>query len=278
MIRIPERLRFWRRGGKILESYVSTAPGPQNALDIFKGEWASRMPEPYTSLEAGIVPLFEDSRITWASDILGGLREKTVLDLGPLEGGHPYMFEQMGAKEVVSVEGNQRAFQKCLITKELLGLERVRYMCGDFMEFLRENEKRFDVVNACGVLYHQRNPVELLGLLAKAGDAVILWTHYYDQDVIASKTELALTFGPAVTSTHDGFEHELHRHYYGRSLRQMSFCGGNAPYANWMTRDGILAALTRYGLGDVQISSADDDPQHLNGPAFALVAQRARSD
>lgn len=115
----------------LLDSYVASMPHPQNALNIFKGEWVSRLPEPYASLEAGKLALFEDVRIKWAETELSGFQNKSILDLGPLEGAHPHMFERLGAKEIVSIEGDTRAFLKCLITKELLGLKRVSYQCGD---------------------------------------------------------------------------------------------------------------------------------------------------
>ena len=63
------------------------------------------------------------------------------------------MFERAGA-EVVAIEGNPRAFPRCLVTKELLGLRRVSYQCGDFMAYLRNAPRRFDVVTraACSTI------------------------------------------------------------------------------------------------------------------------------
>src|SRR5262245_62484689 len=103
-----------------------------------------------------------------------------MLYLGPHEVGHPYMIEQAGAAEVIAVESKPHAFLKCLITKELLDLRRVSYRCGDFMEYLRSLDRTFDVINVSGVLYHQRNPAELLALSCRHAEAIILWTHYYD--------------------------------------------------------------------------------------------------
>src|ERR1041385_8933358 len=60
---------------------VQSAPSPQNALDIFAREWASALPEPYSSLRAGNVPLFQDSRIGWAGETLG-MKGKSILELG----------------------------------------------------------------------------------------------------------------------------------------------------------------------------------------------------
>ena len=47
----------------ILDSYITSAPSKQNALDIFKGEWASELPNKFGNLEAGQIRLFNDIRI-----------------------------------------------------------------------------------------------------------------------------------------------------------------------------------------------------------------------
>src|SRR5687768_5098242 len=139
---LPARTRT--ESADILDSYVHSAPSPQNAADIFKGEWSSRLP--LDGVESGGAGLFDDERIKWGVEQIGGVEGKTVLDLGPLEGGHSAMFEWMGAAEVVAVEANTRAYLKCLVTKELLGLKRVSFLCGDFVEYLRERPRRFDLV------------------------------------------------------------------------------------------------------------------------------------
>ena len=79
----------------ILDQYVTSAYTPQDALDIFKGEWSSKLPEPLAGLESGSIPLFEDGRIEWALAQLGGIESKTVIELGPLEAGHSYMLERL---------------------------------------------------------------------------------------------------------------------------------------------------------------------------------------
>ena len=40
--------------------------------------------------------------------------------------------------------------------------------------------KTFDICFASGVLYHMRNPAELIALIARATDRVLLWTHYME--------------------------------------------------------------------------------------------------
>ena len=83
--------------------FVAGLPSPQNAIDVFAGEWASRFPAKGPAVQAGTVPLFEDPRLGWAENALRelsgqGFADQTVLELGPLEGGHTYALAQLGAK------------------------------------------------------------------------------------------------------------------------------------------------------------------------------------
>lgn len=80
---------------EVLDYYIKSAPSSQNALDIFKGEWASMFPA-NASLVAGTIPLFEDNRIAWAIEQLRGVQSKHIVELGPLEAGHTYMLEKHG--------------------------------------------------------------------------------------------------------------------------------------------------------------------------------------
>jgi len=257
----------------VLNQYVKSTPSPQNAIDIFKGEWTSKLPTPYEDLEVGSTQLFEDPRISWAVEQFGGVNNKSILELGPLEGGHTYMLEHLGAESILSIEGNTRAYLKCLIIKEILGLKRAQFMCGDFIEYLRNADTKFDVAIASGVLYHMRNPVELIAMLSKVSDEMFIWTHYYDQEIISQNSLIpANKFGNCTISEYGGFKHELHRYEYDAALDWTGFCGGSDLFSNWMTREDILACVEHFGFSDIRINF--DHPQHPNGPAFALSATR----
>ena len=88
---------------------------------------------------------------------IGDYKGISVLELGPLEGGHAYMLEKAGVGSVLSIEANTRAFLKCLISKEIFGLNKCHFLLGDFTEYLNKLDEhiRFDLVFASGVLYHQ---------------------------------------------------------------------------------------------------------------------------
>lgn len=257
----------------ILDEYVKSAPTPQHLLDIFKGEWSSKLPQPLEALHAGSVPLFEDARIEWGVAQLGGVKGKTVLELGPLEAGHTYMLERLGADKIVSIEANIRSYLKCLIIKELLDLKRTRFLCGDFVEYLRANQTKFDVCIASGVLYHMKNPVELIALAAEVSSQLFIWTHYYDQAVISKNSNLAHKFSNSKLSEYAGFKHTLYRQEYKAALDWKGFCGGSDEFSNWLSREDILACLRYFDMSDIQTSF--EAPNHCNGPSFALTAVRS---
>jgi len=250
--------------------YVKTAPSVQNALDIFKGRWFSRLP--LAGARAGDVPLFEDARIAWAIAEFGGVEAKTVLELGPLEGAHSYMLERAGAASVTAIEANPEAFLKCLVVKESLGLERTHFVCGDFLEYLRAEPPRFDAAVASGVLYHTSAPVELIALLSRITGQLFLWTHYYDAELIGRNRELESMFAGERESEHDGFRHTLYRYEYWGSFGARRFCGGSRAHAHWMRRDEILACLQHFGY--THIVTKFEERDHVDGPAFALLASK----
>lgn len=265
----------WKRA-EVLDSYTSAAPTAQTAIDVFAGQWTSRLPAPLDRLHAGRRLLFEDPRVAWAIERLGGVAGKRVLELGPLEGGHSYMLDRAGATEVVAIEANSRAFLKCLVVKEVVGMPSVRFLHGDFMAYLRDGPEPFDVVFASGVLYHSVNPVELIARIADVSGAVYLWTHYYDEARLAANPVTSHLVVAATPSEHRGYEHSLYRYEYRAALADPGFCGGSRPFANWMTREGILDALRHVGLARLEIHGEQLD--HELAPAFAILARRGPAD
>ncbi len=259
--------------GNVLGGYHCGVPSTQATVDLFAGEWASRLPAAMDGVGAGVVPLFEDDRIAWAIGALGGVEDESVLELGPLEGGHTFMLQQAGARSVVAVESNGRAYLKCVVVKELLGLDRAHFLLGDATAYLGSTEEPFDVCLASGILYHMADPVALIAAISARVDKLIMWTHYFDPEVARINTQMRRHMKGSRQATHDGFSHELHEHRYGTSLRFAGFAGGTQPFANWLSRDDLMACLEHYGWGEVQIAFEQRD--HPHGPCLALVARKA---
>jgi len=255
----------------VLDSYVDRPPSGENAVAIFDGEWSSHLPPPYDRC-TGAADLFEDARITWLSNLIGGFDGLRVLELGPLEAGHSAMMERAGAASVVAIESNVRAYLKCLIVKELLGLSRCSFQLGDFVAYLRDFSDRFDLCVASGVLYHLDDPIGAIELMGRVSDRLFLWTHYYDAVVLDAIPGYAGKFHTGERTDHDGFEYTRYRQEYGDALNWQGFCGGPGASSCWLGREDILGMLRHLGFERIEVGF--DHLNHTNGPAFALLAQR----
>lgn len=256
----------------ILEEYIKSKPSDQNALDLFINEWSSELPQKNAELKAGKAKLFDDPRINWAIDQMGGVKSKTVIELGPLEAGHSYMLEKAGAKEITAIEANTHAYLKCLIVKEILQLQKSRFLLGDFVKYLRNSYPNFDICIAHGVLYHMIHPVELIKLISNHSNKVTIWTHYYDEKIISNNRDIKHKFPSQKTINYQGFRCTYNRQEYKKALGWMGFCGGSAPYSNWLGRNDIIRCLNHFGFNKVKTEF--EQPLHPNGPSFALVASK----
>lgn len=257
----------------ILDQYLKVPPSPQCAVDIFKGEWISKLPEEY-GITGGSADLFNDKRIQWFIKEARGVKGKTILELGPLEAAHTYMLHKAGASRITCIESNTRAYMKCLIIKEILELKNARLLCGDFRPFLKETTEKYDMCIACGVLYHMINPVELIESISKVTKTLFIWTQYYDRELIESKPQIAHKFSINTPFEHAGFKHTLNRYEYKTALGGMSFCGGTDTYSNWLTKDDLFSCLEFFGFTNIKVNF--HDVEHQNGPAIALIASKSK--
>lgn len=248
---------------------LTGGPNEQNILDLFAGEWSTQMPTAAgLSTSPGHAALMQDPRIFWAADELGPLFDRDIIELGPLEGGHTYMLQQFKPRMVWSVEANTRAFLKCLCVQRVFNLNRIKFMLGSFFPFL-EWTKPVDVMIASGVLYHMSDPLKLLDLVTTKSDRVFVWTHYFDEDIIRKRPDSHL-WAPLADIGH-GHIQGSRRHYHDAALSWNGFSGGGESYAIWLTKESIVGYFERAGF---TVSTNFDQPEHVNGPSFALCAVR----
>jgi hypothetical protein len=250
--------------------YVKTAPTDQNQVDIFKDLWISQIPG--EGLSSGTSDLFKDRRVYWTAEVLGGIKGASVLELGPLEGFHSYILEELGASDVVAVESNVVAFQKCLIVKNMLDMK-TKYLLGDFNQYLSEQTRHFDLIFASGILYHMVEPAETIQRLCAASDALFLWTHFYDEAAIKSG-DFADFFPKDGHIEHeiDGIKVTHHARLYREASEWRGFCGGADDYANWLSRADLEKLLDHFGFDIVGVT--DDRMDHPHGPSVCLVAKK----
>jgi hypothetical protein len=260
-------------GLELKADYVTSVPSAQNSLDLFKGEWASRLPPPFENLAAGDAELFNDTRIAWLGQRIDNVTTARVLECGPLEAGHTYSLEKLGIASIDSIEASSHAFLRCLVVKEIVGLQRSHFLLGDFVSHLRTG-KHYDLILACGVLYHLVNPVEAIALMAKATDQLYIWTQYYDEAIVKTRPILAHHFQSSLPSQYAGFPHTLHRQVYQTRLGNAAFMGGSEAYSHWLSRADLLGALNFFGFDNLEIQF--DDHEASSGPNISLMAKRRR--
>ncbi|MGF6443876.1 class I SAM-dependent methyltransferase [Paraburkholderia youngii] len=252
--------------GTELDLYATEEPGHTLAFNLFDGTWVSDVP----GYGLGMAPHFDDGRLHWFETMCGGFSGKSVLELGPMEGGHTFMMAKAGASRVLAIEANSKSFLKCLLVQNALKFN-AEFMYGDFRELLKKRDQRFDLILASGVLYHMTDPVSLLEDMAYASDSICIWTHYYDAEVVRTNANLRTHFDPTPTiSEFRGREVHLHRHSYLDSINNAKFIGGSAPQVNWMTRESLMAVLDALGL--TVVVGMDDRDRHPAGPSILLYA------
>jgi hypothetical protein len=258
----------------VLDSFILKPPANQNILDLFDGEWSSRLPDKFGLItRPGTARLFEDPRIEWVEEILGSFINLNILELGPLEGGHSYMFQNKGASKIVAVEANSRAFFKCLCIKEIFNLNKVEFKLGDFVSFLKsETDTKYDVVVASGVLYHLENAVELIKLISLVTNKLMIWTHYFDDKIINSRKEVSSKFSKLKTLEFEGETYEYSTKSYDEALNWSGFCGGSKSVCKWLTKSSIIKAIEVYGFNEIVVGFEQKD--HQNGPSFAICASK----
>ena len=259
----------------ILDAYISTAPSAQNAIDIFKGEWSSKFPASTGLVSSpGHANLFEDGRIRWLSQMVGGFTGKNVLELGPLEAGHTFMVHAGGAAAVTAIEANSRSYLKCLCVKEAMKLDRARFLYGDAVQYMQTCEQKFDVCIASGILYHSNKPVEFLHDIGRVSDTVFIWTHYYEPEALSKLGEQFKQFDKPADVNVNGKTYTLVKRNYAEALNWAGFSGGGDTSAKWLTRDSLMRVIEDAGFKVEAVNF--DQPNHQNGPALALVARRIK--
>jgi hypothetical protein len=244
-----------------LPRFVTSRPCHQNAIDLFKKNgWVCRLP--VDGIESGETPLFDvDRRPQMVVDVCGSIAGFKILELGPLESGHTYQLERLGAGSILGIEASPEFYLKSLITKEVFGLK-AHYLLGDFNRYLEETEERYDLVFASGVLYHMLEPIITLYLISRITPRVFIWSHYIPE---STRPEL-----PPVERY--GFScHYFEVFYLGEDQpgRRLS---GVMPSCNRLYQKDIIAALNHFGFDRVTITQ--DAVGHMNGPAVSLVAEK----
>ena len=258
----------------VLDEYVVGMPCGQNAIDVLPG-WNQALP-PQANVVAGRGAFYHDPRILWAIEQFGSIEGRKILELGPLEASHTWLLEQHGPGEIHAVEANKLSYLRCLVVKELLDLKTAKFHLGDFAEWLKNGEQRYDFIVASGVLYHMEDPIRLLELIVARTDAFYLWTHYMSDDAMPDgDPRRGAILGAAEIQDRHGVPVRLYKRSYYGAWRSKSFCGGMYDLHRWVEKSDIVRVINALGFDDVRL--AHDEPNHDNGPSFSIFARRTKA-
>ncbi len=173
-----------------------------------------------------------------------------------------------------AIEANKQCFLRCLVTKEVLGIERAHFYLGDALRWLEEKDVFYDLAIASGVLYHMADPGQFLCALAKRCDSLFIWTHYFDDAAMPAEDLRRLAFsGNSKMQQFGNISVRYYERRYFNANANNDFCGGMKDRHYWMHRDDIIGLLAEFGFSDIVISQ--DDPNHSGGPCFSLFAKRS---
>lgn len=245
-------------------------PHHQNAIDALPG-WSSSFPR--RGLKAGTIPLFQDGRVLSALEAYGSIEGAEILEVGPLEAMHTFILNGRRPANIDAIEANQSCFLRCLVTKEILKLDKASFYLGDIQGWLEETDKTYDFALASGVLYHMPDPGEFLRLLSTRAKAVFLWTHFFDDDVMPASDVRRRPFsGRVELRSVAGFDLHYHERSYQNADQNASFCGGMKDRHFWLEKNEILSLLKRLGYSTIKIQAIDND--HPGGPCFSVFARQ----
>ncbi len=105
-----------------------------------------------------------------------------ILELGCLEGTHSLMLQNLGAKEIVAIEGRKENFLKCLVVKNAFNLDKCKFLYGDVSKILGSFLGNFDLCLALGIFYHLKDPISTIYQIGEITDRLFAWTHFSTND------------------------------------------------------------------------------------------------
>ena len=186
---------------------------------------------------------------------LGGCR---ILELGCLEGLHSFLLSNLGASEIIAIEGRRENYLKCLMVKNAFHLEKCTFLFGDVNDILPQLRSHFDLCLALGILYHLENPVEVVYRIAQISDSIFAWTHYSSDGFPVGRLA-TLRYGNAQYSGRCVGEDPRH---YLSGLQGSSF---------WLCEEDLLRLFSDAGFKNIEVIMKET---HEHGPAITLLAKK----
>jgi hypothetical protein len=111
-----------------------------------------------------------------------------------------------------------------------------------------------------------------------ATDRIFLWTHYFEPDLSLWNESARHKVGTKWLVDQEQIisvgNHKIRvvPQLYEEALGWAGFCGGPENYSSWVYKDDLLKLLKVLGFSKLEVGF--DDPGHVNGPSFAVLASK----
>jgi hypothetical protein len=228
---------------------------PANAVNIFRGHWAYKLP--MEGVESGQMTSFfsEPPGVKLLKKHYPNHRDFDLLELGPHEGEHSYHLNSI-VRHAYAVEGRPANYLKCLVVKNELGLNNVRFALGDAVEYLKLGKHRWDIGYCAGFLYHMADPAAVIRLLAQRTKRLILTTVVMDWKEMEAADQRTADdqFPTNWTKFIEREPHEVRGYEYFRRIFQSSEAGtvlghgaSHTEYAHLVTAETLKRIIADAG-------------------------------
>jgi len=261
MARFPQVYR-WGSAKRKPDGWWNLLPFTTHKIQIADGLW---------TVHTGVIAE-ADVRSHFVLEALGGsLAGKSVVDLGCLEGGFSVAFARLGAERVLGIEAREISYRRCELVRQLLGFQNLRFVHGDFKDVLAATAP-FDVVLACGVLYHVSDPVALIDqIFASCTQLALIDTHVANSDNPFPGCEPEI-----VTHTFRGKQYqgmvftEFHSSRFVAEREQALWAAWSDQKSFWPTEEALVEMLREAGFSRVEKL----DPSSREEPFFVAPLNR----
>ena len=174
-----------------------------------------------------------------------GLRHKSIVDLGCLEGGYTAAFARLGM-EATGIEARESNYRNCLVVKAGVRLPNLNFIRDDANNIGEYGP--FDVVFVCGLLYHLDAPRRFLASVSRVcRRALFLQTHV----ARAEETEAIRIHGLSEISEHEGLNGRWYREHDEVTPEQLDLLKwhswGNSR-SFWIQKEYLLQLLRDLGF------------------------------
>lgn len=173
------------------------------------------------------------------------VKDKRVLELGSFVGIHTYALQQMGAKEVIAIEGREENYVKCIKNKLKYDMDKCKFILSNIKDIDFTNLRYFDVCIAFKILHHLDYPYDVIKKISKITDAICMYYRIATEECPQ---------GPSIVA--NGYKGK-------RCPEGDNRYSGLQSYSIWLFKEELLRLLKEVGFSNIYIIKEDEEQSFI---------------